>query len=226
MPRLETQTGAAPIDVTRFAGDRTVEKISRVELHARFGGRYVQRSAAGRIHYARRVAQRAARAVQHDVVVVAFAVAELLVLGVDAPADRGRTAELERRAFDRRQLAGRNERRVDRREPIGVDRQLVPQDVAVPLAREVEVAVLRQVDWRRFVGRCVVADRQLARRREGAGHTRGHRAGVLFFAILARVGVGDADDAAAVDRRAAPQRLVEALDAAVQVIGTVVRGEL
>src|SRR5881227_1844588 len=55
MPRLETQTGAAPIDVTRFAGDRTVEKISRVELHARFGGRYVQRSAAGRIHYARRV---------------------------------------------------------------------------------------------------------------------------------------------------------------------------
>ena len=46
-----------------------------------------------------------------------------------APIAVGR-AEVERRALDRRELAGRNQRRVDRRVAIGVERELVIEDVA------------------------------------------------------------------------------------------------
>ena len=66
---------------------------------------------------------------------------------------------------DRRELAGRNQRVVDRRVAVGVERQHVAEDVARSRARQVEVAVMRQVDRRRLVGRRVVVDDQLVRRR-------------------------------------------------------------
>ena len=64
-------------------------------------------------------------AVEDEVVVVALAELDLLVVGVDARADGSRLAEVERRARDRPQLAGRDQRRVHRRVPVGVDHDLV-----------------------------------------------------------------------------------------------------
>ena len=63
--------------------------------------------------------------------------------------------------FDRLDLAGRDQRVVDRRVVVGGDHQLVVEDRAVALAGEVEVAVVGQVDRRRLVGRGDVVDLQL-----------------------------------------------------------------
>ena len=56
------------------------------------------------------------------------------------------------------QLAGRDQRRVDRREAVRVDQQLVAEDVARALAGEVEVGVVGEVDDRGLVGRRRVVD--------------------------------------------------------------------
>src|SRR5438128_549864 len=52
-------------------------------------------------------------AIQHEVVVVPFSAAKLLVIGVDPRADRGRRTEVERRALDRCELARGNQVVVD-----------------------------------------------------------------------------------------------------------------
>ena len=141
-----------------------VEVVAGVELHARLGRRDVERAAARRLDDAARRDAAPAAAVQDEVVIVAAAAANLLVVGVDARADRRRLPEVERRAGDRRELAGRDQRGVDRREAIGVERQPVLQDVAASFAGQVEVAVLRQVDRRRLVGRRFVFEDQLVAR--------------------------------------------------------------
>jgi hypothetical protein len=79
-------------------------------------------------------------------VVVAVAVFQLCIVGADARADHRGTPEVERRTVDRRKLACRNQRRVDRREAIRFQRQLMTEDVAGSCPGEVEVAVLREVD--------------------------------------------------------------------------------
>src|SRR5256886_17344820 len=59
--------------------------------------------------------QLVAALVQHEVVIVPRPVAELLVVLLDAGADRRRRAEVERRACDASDLARRNQGRVYRR---------------------------------------------------------------------------------------------------------------
>ena len=79
------------------------------------------------------------RPVDHEIVVVSLCVPKLLIVGVDARADRRRGPKIERRAAHRRELAGWNERLIDRREAVGIDRELMAQDIAAPLAGQVEV---------------------------------------------------------------------------------------
>ena len=105
------------------------------------------------------------------------------MIGADARADRGRLPEIERRAFDRRELAGGNQRRVHRREAIRVERELVLQDVAGSGSGEIEVAVLREVDRRRLVGGGVVVDDQLVGRRQRVGDAGVEVAGIAFVAV-------------------------------------------
>src|SRR5256886_8874826 len=83
--------------------------------------------------------------------------------------------------------------RVYRRKAVGVDRDDVAEDVARAVARQVEVAVLREVHRRRAVGGGVVVEDQLVRAREGVGHPRSERAGVALFAVRARVIQDEAD---------------------------------
>ena len=158
--RLQAEAAAALVRTSALSLQLPVEKIARVELHARFGGRDLEGPAGLRLDDSRGAAQAAGRAVQHPVVIVAAAVLQLRIRLIDARADRGRLAEIERRAFNRRELARRNQRRIDRRVAIGVDRQLVTEDVA--RSGEIEVAVLRQVDVRRPC-RCARDSRRSAR---------------------------------------------------------------
>src|SRR5207244_5550771 len=84
--RLEAEAGAFAVHVTALAG-RYIETIPRIELHARLSGLDDERASRLRFDHARGE-MHAASAVQHEVVVVAGAVAQLLVVGVDARADR------------------------------------------------------------------------------------------------------------------------------------------
>ena len=104
---------------------------------------------------------------------------------IDPRADRGRRAKVERRSFDRRKLAGRNQRRIDRRVSIGVDRQLVPEDVAA--AGKIEITVLRQVDVRRLVGPRQVVDDELVAVVERVGDLDDQLARITLFAVGAGV---------------------------------------
>src|SRR5436190_8994847 len=92
---LETEAGAATESV---AGG--VEVVTRVELQTRLRRGDLQRASRCRLDDERRPAQRRA-AVEHEVVIVPVPAAKLLVIGVDPRADRGRRAEVERRALDR-----------------------------------------------------------------------------------------------------------------------------
>ena len=111
-------------------------------------------------------------AVQHEVVVVAVAAPQLLVCR-HRSARRWRSASGSRTAcLRRRDLAGRDQRLVNRRVAIGVERELMVQDVAAPASRQVEVAVIGQVDRRRLVARRVVAQHELVAWRERVGDAR------------------------------------------------------
>src|SRR6266568_3730570 len=101
MLRLQAQGIALLVDMSRFAGDRAVEKISRVELHAWFGCGDIEGPAAGGILDACGAHETGLAAVQHEVMVVPGAVPQLLVVRADARPDRSRLAEIERRARDR-----------------------------------------------------------------------------------------------------------------------------
>src|SRR5215471_19021957 len=67
-----------------------------------------------KLEHLRRLTQYSGLAVDDEVVVVAAAEFQLLVVLVDARADRRRLRKVERRAFDASQFAGRDQSRVDR----------------------------------------------------------------------------------------------------------------
>ena len=131
-------------------GGTAVQEIARVELNARLRG--VGSPARGR--YSDR-STRAAKAIARP--------------GCGArssgriPADRPspgqsarqscvRSSEVERRVRHVRQLAGRNQRVVDRQVLVGSQHQLWSRIVPEPAPREIPIAVVGQVDGRGLVG--------------------------------------------------------------------------
>ena len=84
-------------------------------------------------------------AAEHEVVVVAAHEVKLLVVCAEALPDGVRAAEVERRALHFGEFAGRNRLGIDRREVLGMNRQLVVQNVA-RAAREAPERVVRQVE--------------------------------------------------------------------------------
>src|SRR5919197_2175568 len=114
---LGLQSEAAPvlIYVTSFPGDRAVEKVSRVELHSGLGREDVERPPRVWLEHVDSVREAGARPVQHEVVVVSSSVLELRVRPVDPGADWRRSSKVETSVLHARQLAGRDQGRVDRR---------------------------------------------------------------------------------------------------------------
>src|SRR2546427_12430721 len=92
----------------------------------------------------------------------------------------------------------------------------------VACASEVEIAVLREIDWRRFVRRREVVDDQLVLSGERVRHSHVEVARIAFLTIGTRVPQLERRCAA----RRTPHALVKSLAAAVQMIRTDVRGEL
>jgi len=89
-------------------------------------------------------------------------------------------------------------------------------------AREVEVAVVGQVEHCRFVGAGLVVDAQFVAVGEAVGHLGGEVAGETHFAIRRQVSQGHADRILVLGFLRLPDLLVEALSAAVQGVGLVV----
>src|SRR2546430_17566239 len=129
MLRLQTEAVALLIDPSLLARDRAIEKVARVELQSRLGGRDVERATGRGIDHARGVLKACTGTRQDEVVVVAEAVPELRMLFPDALADCRRLPEVEWRGGHRRELAGGNEPRVDRRIAIGIDLHQMIEDI-------------------------------------------------------------------------------------------------
>ena len=206
-----------------LAGDRAVQEVARVELHAGLGGQHVHDAAAAGLAHRRRHRQHAAAVVQHVVVVVAHRRRARHL--ADARPDGREAREVHHRAAHRRDLAGRDQRVVHRREPVRHQHQFVAEDVALPVAGQVEVAVVRQVDDGRLVGGRGVVEPQLVPVGQRVGDRGRQRARVAFLHVRAHVGELHGG---AVGRRhdlRPPHALVEALHAAVQVVRPVVGRE-
>ena len=108
--------------------------------------------------------------------------------------------------------------------PAGVDRQLVTENVA-GISREIEIAVLRQVDRRCLVARRAVVNRQLVLVRERIANTCLQGPRISFFSIGTGSGQGHADSVRRVARHRVPDDFVKTFDSAVQVIRAVVGRE-
>ena len=224
---LEAHRAPSSVDVPVLADGAAIQLVARIELQPRLGRGDVERAARHGILEPGGVARRCAisAAAQHEIVVVPIAASDLLVIRVDARANLGRLPKIERRSRHGPDLAGGDLGIVGRRVLIGVDRQMMPENVAVPFAGKVEVAVLRQVDGRGVIRRCGVIDDQLVARSQGIRHAGVDGARIAFFAVSADVVERHARLLAAAERHARPQNFVEARAPAVQMMPSVVRGQ-
>ena len=127
------------VHLTVLAGDRPVQKISGIKLHAGLVGQYLQHAPAGWFINFGRLGHLPTAIVEHPVVIVAMPLLQLIVVGIDSCADLGRLAEIERCSFNRGQFSGWNQILIHRCVAAGVDLHNVLQNVAVSLPCEVEV---------------------------------------------------------------------------------------
>ena len=68
--------------------------------------------------------------------------------------------EIEGRSFHRAQFARRNQCPVDRRNMVAFNHQLVAENVASPLARQIKVGMIREIHYGIFVSRGGIRDGQ------------------------------------------------------------------
>src|SRR5437868_10511931 len=100
MLSLQAQCAATDVGRTALAFERAVQKVSRIELGSRLGsGDAKPAPARGLIDFGC-VEELATWRVEHPVVVIAFAEADLLVIGIDAVADSGGLSEIQRGVGD------------------------------------------------------------------------------------------------------------------------------
>ena len=163
MLRLQAQSITPFVDMPIFPRDRSIEEIPRVELHSGLRRRNFQHASARRFVDASRERQPCALTIDDEIMVVAMAEHELFIVVIDPRADLRRSREIKRRAFHRTQLARGDQVLVHRSESIGVDHDFMIQNVAVPFALQIEIAVLAEVHRSSFVGRRFIIKDQFIR---------------------------------------------------------------
>ncbi len=115
---------------------------------------------------------------------------------------------------------------VGRGEAVGGDHHDLVEDEAVALAREIEVAVVGEVDRRRLVGRRRVVQAQFVRVGERVDHRHVERPRVPLVAVRAAMGECHRLSVLHPEHVRLPHDLVEADVATVQVVRPVVGGEV
>jgi len=84
--------------------------------------------------------------------VVAVSQAQLIVVGIDAGAHSRRFAKIKRCRLDRFKFPGGNQVGIDGSESGSVESELVIEDIALSLSREIELRVVGEVHDGRLVG--------------------------------------------------------------------------
>src|ERR1700758_2859665 len=145
MLRLEAETVPPLVDVSLLSRDGAVQEISRIKLDSGLRGGDFQHAPAGRFIHACSQRKAVAFAINHPVVVVAVAQHELFVTIIDARSHSRGLREIERRSFDRSKFTRGDETLIDRREAVGVEREVVIQNIAVAFSGQVEITVLSEI---------------------------------------------------------------------------------
>src|SRR5262249_34274585 len=215
--RLEAKGAVFCIGATdSFYG--AVQTEAHVKLNTRFGGPDFHRTAGCSIRDGADLAQFARTAVQDEVVVVATGDRDLIV----ARTDCGGLAEIEGRAFNRLELAGRNQRGVNRSVAIRIELEDFVENVAASRPGEIEVAVVGQVNGRGLVGGRVMGWVERVGLCQFVSHARGERAGIAFFTVLTDVCELYRGAAGTFDWFGLPDFTVKSFFAAVQRVWSVV----
>src|SRR5437667_1943495 len=93
MLRLHAEGVAEIIDSTAFASQCAVEEVARIELQARLRREHFQHAARRWFFHPREQAERAARFVEHPIMIVALAELKLLIRLIDPRSDGRRRSE-------------------------------------------------------------------------------------------------------------------------------------
>jgi len=206
----------------RLAGDRerAVEEVARVKLDARLRGENLHHPAALRLdHPGRQRKLLAFLLVEHVAVIVsAFDPG-------DPRPDRVRLGEVHGRAFHGGRLTQGNQTVVDRKIGVGVEHHLVRKRVARAGPGQVPIGVIGEVHRGGLVALGGVLHLEAVVGGQLVGDRAGQRAGIALVAVGAREGKLHAHALFALMRLGLPHGLIETLDAAVQVVGTVVHGQ-
>src|SRR5205085_7388390 len=123
------------VSFTRFSG----QEITCVELNAWFSRPNLHLPSGSWFGDSCSERKLIAFFIQHPGVIVSFAEFNLLILGIDAFTDLMRLCEIKWSSFDGFQFTGWYQALVDRDKLVGVDNNLVVEDVAIALAFEIEV---------------------------------------------------------------------------------------
>ena len=145
--------------------------------------------------------------IEHEVVIVSVAQDELLVVLIDSGADPRRRREIQGRTLHGTKFTRGNQVLIHGRELVGIDHDLVIQNVAVPGALQIEVAVLAHIDGSRFVGLGFIVNDECIPIGQGVGDRNLEIARKPFLAVLAEIAKCDA--VPALQRFAVPHNLVE-----------------
>ena len=160
MTSLETDGRTAGISHALLTCHHPFQAIRRIDMQPRFGGKYLHSAAAPSIVHPSRGFVQTGRETDGPAVIIPPSYLQLRIIVIDALPNTARAAEVESRPRDRQVTAchafpvvvGRN----------GVRLHLHPLRLygAVWTAREIEERMVRQVEHRRAVGHCLIADRQ------------------------------------------------------------------
>src|SRR4051812_20939727 len=118
---FQAECGSFLIRKAAFSELGAVEEIARVELDAGLGSEDFEDAATDGFADFCGWGERATIAIENEIVIVTDAVAELLVIVIDARANGAGGGEIERRIGDRLNLSSGNEQVINRRIAIGVD---------------------------------------------------------------------------------------------------------
>ena len=224
---LESERGAVVVCLALLACHGSVEEVAAIELNARFGGEHLHdASALGFVDHGCQFGLGCLSLVEHPVVVVAAAVAELLklflcVVVLDALADGNRSAEVHRCSLYVGNLSGGDEGSVYWSIFRCFNLQLMVVDGALACSVEVEERVVSQVQDGLLVGLGVVGDDELVVVGQFIGHGHVECAGITHLSVNRFIGQHELLRAFLYG---IPYHHVEALVAAVQRVGTVVHG--
>ena len=155
--------------------------------------------------------------------VIASPEIQCLEVLIDAFAHLVRRTEIHRRPFYRCFWPVRDGGVVRRQVVIGVDGQHMVMYRRVALPGEVEIRMVRQVQYRRFAGNGIVADDYLVLLRQVIHHRRVQLSGESLFAVGRAVGQFDR---LFVELLQVPDYRVEPFDTSVQAVGAVVDSQL